>query len=709
MSKPLRSGLLAAGLTAVLCLGGLTAAAENVQYYTLSPDASRVPTPPTYVLKEVIYNAGDWAGESSRLNEPDDLYINEAGELFIADTGNNRIVKIGADGRTAGIFYGPDERPLQEPRGIFADKDGNMYIADTGNHRILHLDSAGEFVEEFVKPDSDLLSEDFLFDPTKITVSPTGYLYVLKGESIMALDAYNRFAGYVGQNKIGFSLQETLIRLFASQSQQAAMTKRRAVSYINFDLDEKGLIYGTAVDHADGEIKKLNAVGDNVYRKYDGRAASSSFLMPNLIQPVRMFGEPADDAGTPIQPYFTDLAVDGRGIVTAVEQNTCRLYQYDADGQLLTIFGGSGEENGKFQLPSALDLDAQGNLYVLDKTKNSVTIYQPTRFIQLIQDASAAYQEGLYQESMKLWEAAAAISASYQTAYTGMGNALYQAQDYPAAMEQYRLAEDPAGYSAAFAKERHLLFRQHFLWVVLAAVAFAAVGILAYKALRRVGYAAVDRQMNRTADHNTTRNGLGLAAGILFRPGELFSYIKRDRGHINLLPPLLLLALAVVVRLTSLAVTHYPLASADPRDIQWLMEIALLVVPLLSWVVASYAVTAVVGGECRISEILSASCYCLAPYVLFTLPMAGLSNLLSREEAGLYGALLLAIILWTGILFVLSVKILNMYSIGKTILVCILSLLAMALLWLTILLVGMLSAQMIEFISNILEELRSIR
>lgn len=708
MSKPLRSGLLAAGLTAVLCLGGLTAAAENVQYYTLSPDASRVPTPPTYVLKEVIYNAGDWEGESSRLNEPDDLYINEVGELFIADTGNNRIVKIGADGRTAGIFYGPEERPLQEPRGIFADKDGNMYIADTGNHRILHLDSAGEFVEEFVKPDSDLLSEDFLFDPTKITVSPTGYLYVLKGESIMALDAYNRFAGYVGQNKIGFSLQETLIRLFASQSQQAAMTKRRAVSYINFDLDEKGLIYGTAADHADGEIKKLNAVGDNVYRKYDGRAASS-FLMPNLIQPVRMFGEPADDAGAPIQPYFTDLAVDGRGIVTAVEQNTCRLYQYDADGQLLTIFGGSGEENGKFQLPSALDLDAQGNLYVLDKTKNSVTIYQPTRFIQLIQDASAAYQEGLYQESMKLWEEAAAISASYQTAYTGMGNALYQAQDYPAAMEQYRLAEDPAGYSAAFAKERHLLFRQHFLWVVLAAVAFAAVGILAYKALRRVGYAAVDRQMNRTADHNTTRNGLGLAAGALFRPGELFSYIKRDRGHINLLPPLLLLALAVVVRLTSLAVTHYPLASADPRDIQWLMEIALLVVPLLSWVVASYAVTAVVGGECRISEILSASCYCLAPYVLFTLPMTGLSNLLSREEAGLYGALLLAISLWTGILFVLSVKVLNMYSIGKTILVCVLSLLAMALLWLTILLVGMLSAQMIEFISNILEELRSIR
>ena len=166
MSKPLRSGLLAAGLTAVLCLGGLTAAAENVQYYTLSPDASRVPTPPTYVLKEVIYNAGDWEGESSRLNEPDDLYINEAGELFIADTGNNRIVKIGADGRTAGIFYGPEERPLQEPRGIFADKDGNMYIADTGNHRILHLDSAGEFVEEFVKPDSDLLSEDFLSDPT---------------------------------------------------------------------------------------------------------------------------------------------------------------------------------------------------------------------------------------------------------------------------------------------------------------------------------------------------------------------------------------------------------------------------------------------------------------------------------------------------------------------------------------------------------------
>lgn len=524
----------------------------------------------------------------------------------------------------------------------------------------------------------------------------------------MAIDAYNRFAGYIGQNKIGFSLKETLIRMFASQSQINAMTKRRATSYINFTLDDKDLIYGTALDPGDGEIKKLNAVGDNVFRKYEDGGGSGllSIFTPDLIEPIEVFGEPTDDAGQPIQPYFADIAIGPDGLVYAVETNTCRVYQYDAEGSVLAVFGGIGDEKGKFRLPSALEVDAQGNVYVLDKAKNSLSIFSPTAFNTLVQQATAAYQNGEYERSYSLWEQVSHISASYPTAYTGMGQNLYQQKEYEAAMQVFAKAGDAAGYSSAFAKQRHQLFRQYILLVAVLAVAALAAAVLVYKLLRRVGMRCVDRQMNRTADHNTIRNGFGLMAGVLFRPYEMFSYLRRDRGQIRLLPPLVILAMTACVRLLTILCTHFPLASVEVKDANWLMEVLLLVVPLLSWTVASYAVTSVVGGESRFGEVFFASCYCLIPYCLFTLPIAAFSNLLSREEAGLYGVLLAVVTVWTGILFFLSVKSLNGYSVGKTLVVCLLSLAAVALLWLTIFLLAMLGTQVVQFIAGIGKELR---
>ncbi len=691
----------------ILAFSALPAAAES-QDFTLSDEATRLPIPQAFSLETEIYNAGNFEDAAVRFSEPDDLFLNDRGELFIADTGNNRVVKLDANHQLAGVFYGPEDKPLSGPRGVYADADGNMYIADTGNERILHLDSQGNFVEEFVKPESDLLSDDFIFDPTKIAVGNNGYLYVLKGESIMAIDAYNRFAGYIGQNKIGFSIKEALIRMFASQSQIDAMTKRRATSYINFTLDDKDLIYGTALDPNDGEIKKLNAVGDNVFRKYQAEGTDSmlSIFTPDLIEPIEAFAEQTDDNGQPMQPYFADIAIGPDGLVYAVETNTCRVYQYDAEGTVLAAFGGIGDEKGKFRLPSALEVDAKGNVYVLDKAKNCLSIFSPTEFNILVQQASVAYQNGEYERSYSLWEQVSHISASYPTAYTGMGQNLYQQKEYAAAMQVFAKAGDAQGYSSAFAKQRHQLFRQYILLVAILAIVVLAAVVVLYKVLHRVGMRAVDRQMNRTVDHNTIRNGFGLMAGVLFRPYEMFSYLRRDRGKIRLLPPLIILVLMSCVRLLSILLTHFPLASVEVKDANWGMEVLLLVVPLLSWTIASYAVTSVVGGESRFSEVFFASCYCMIPYCLFTLPITAFSNLLSRNEAGLYGLLLTVVTTWTLVLFILSVKSLNGYSVGKTLVVCLLSIVAIALLWLTVFLLAMLCAQVLQFVAGIGRELR---
>jgi hypothetical protein len=130
----------------------------------------RIPIPKTYVLKKIIYNPGSLGDIKGTFKSPEDLFINEQGYIFVADTGNNRIVKLSGEGEIVSAFYGPEEKPLLMPRGVYADKDGNMYIADTGNQRILHLSSTGEYVEEFGKPESELLGDVNIFDPSKVFV-----------------------------------------------------------------------------------------------------------------------------------------------------------------------------------------------------------------------------------------------------------------------------------------------------------------------------------------------------------------------------------------------------------------------------------------------------------------------------------------------------------------------------------------------------------
>ena len=98
--------------------------------------------------------AGDGGpANSALLNLPTGLGIDSAGDIFIADSGNNRIRRIDAisgvittvAGNGAAVFAG-DGGPatsasLNEPTGVAVDADGNLYIADTGNSRIRRVDA----------------------------------------------------------------------------------------------------------------------------------------------------------------------------------------------------------------------------------------------------------------------------------------------------------------------------------------------------------------------------------------------------------------------------------------------------------------------------------------------------------------------------------------------------------------------------------------
>jgi sugar lactone lactonase YvrE len=132
----------------------------------------------------------DGPGTQAAFNTPSGLALDSEGNLFVADTGNNRIRKItpaglvstvAGDG-TAGYVDGPGTQArFDGPIGLAVDTRGNIYVADTYNDRVRKITSDGVVttVAGAGLGYADGLAGSARFDtPCGIVVSPDGTLIV---------------------------------------------------------------------------------------------------------------------------------------------------------------------------------------------------------------------------------------------------------------------------------------------------------------------------------------------------------------------------------------------------------------------------------------------------------------------------------------------------------------------------------------------------
>ncbi len=142
---------------------------------------------------DIIYNrsltsigiAGGENGADFSLNNPRDICGDPGGDLFVADTGNDRVVHLRYKDdqiQYAGEICFPGEDTLSEPMGVDAC-NGLVYIADTGNDRIIVTRYDGTPVK-VIGPD---VSGNRIFRPSslRLAVEEDGWLYY--GDYFMAV------------------------------------------------------------------------------------------------------------------------------------------------------------------------------------------------------------------------------------------------------------------------------------------------------------------------------------------------------------------------------------------------------------------------------------------------------------------------------------------------------------------------------------------
>lgn len=457
---------------------GITAsAAANYNSYTYNEWDESVRAPESYAA---VTAATGFTLGCGKLNKPQDMFIDGNGYVYIADTGNNRIVVADKDLNLVRVIdeisLDGKEEPVTDPQGLYVSKEGILYVAQPSLSRVILLQD-NKVISVVTKPEHNLIAEDFVFSPVKIGVDIYGRLYVLsKGcyTGLLQFDKNGKFMDFYGANKVELTpkvLFQYMWKNILTDAQREEMVSILPIEYSNLDCGEDGFVYTTTVgtETPYNQVKKLNPQGNNTYYGLENKEIN--------------FGdsEVSYNLGAPVYSSFIDVKVDKDGFLYGLDNTRGRIFERDQEGNLIAVFGGTGNQLGTFLTPIALEA-YDGRIYVLDAMKNNVVLFEETEYERLLKEATVKYQQGEYKESIAAWKEVLKRNGNNMLAYRGLGKALAQNKEYKEAMKYLKGGGDRYDYSRAFAKTRLEAIRNN----APAAVAALIIVLLLFKLTKTV-------------------------------------------------------------------------------------------------------------------------------------------------------------------------------------------------------------------------------
>lgn len=443
--------------------------------YLYDTNGKSVSAPSSYTASRVVY--GEELGIGA-LSAPSDLYVDEDSNLYIADTGNDRIVVTDSNMKVIQIISQVTEngetQSLSRPKGVFRAKDGSVFICDTGNERVIAIDASNAIVRNMTNKDLVAVNEQYVFSPSKVAVNSDGFVHVIDESvynGIILYDPEDRFVGYFAPNEVDVTPLVAMMDFWKNiftEEQTSGLAKALPSAYKNLYIDSENFIFTISVS-VGNEVKRLNTLGENILKQYDNKTFGD-------LELAIIDGEIATNA-------FTDIHADDQGNFCIAEKTQGKLYLYSKSCQLIAVFGGKGSVSGGFDLLTSIE-KMYDSYIALDGGNGTLTVFEPTEYIQDVLKASSLYHEGLYVESVDLWKTVLQQNRNLTVAYTGIGRAYFQEGQYAKGLEMLKKGNDTYFYSLCLKEYRREFARKHFLYIVFGLAMFIALLIFLQKRIR---------------------------------------------------------------------------------------------------------------------------------------------------------------------------------------------------------------------------------
>ena len=333
-----------------------------------------------------------FAGDAAAANGPQIVYpsgvaLDGAGNLFISDSGTQRILKLDPAGRlsivagTGETGFSGDGGPavkarLSSPTDMVVDRGGNLYFADTYNHRIRKIDTAGT-ITTFAGTgrcgsagDGGPALKAELNNPQSVALDAQGNLLIA--------DTYNHSVRRIDRQGI--------ITTIAGSSPGYAGDDGPALKALLANPTDVKAGPDGAIYVSDSLNMRIRRIGP------DGRIVT---FAGNGKEGIKGDGGPPLDAQIFIS---AGMAFDSAGSLYIAEGAGSRV-RLVRNGKIETIagngsagFGGDGGLAVKAQLnsPNKLVVDGQGNVYVADRANHRVRMIDTKGLIRTVAGEGAA-------------------------------------------------------------------------------------------------------------------------------------------------------------------------------------------------------------------------------------------------------------------------------------------------------------------------------
>ena len=338
------------------------------------------------------YNGDGIQATAAELNSPNAVAVDSAGDLFIADTVNNRIREVNqATGLITTVAgngargYSGDNGPataaeLNWPTGVAVDAAGDLFIADGSNNVVREVNHATGVITTVAgngasgySGDSGPATAAELADPADIAVDSAGNLFIADftnnrirevnhATGVITTVAGNGVWGYGGDNgqataaELGFP---TGVALDSAGDLFIADTNNQRVREVNQATGVITTVAGTGtISGGDNGQATATELNDPVSVAVD--AAGNLFITANLSADIREVNQ-------------------ATGVITTIAGHLFSLLHININIKIIGINGGGGfaGDNGpataaELDDPWGLAVDSAGNLFIADADNNRI-------------------------------------------------------------------------------------------------------------------------------------------------------------------------------------------------------------------------------------------------------------------------------------------------------------------------------------------------